>query len=311
MEKSEIRQEINSEIEQDHEELPNIGIDEEFIQARFNKKELNLLELEDDSGRFLEVVNTYFPKEDFGTFVYFTNRIFVSDKGKLVTIVPEHGSVTFKITKPQGANRGRIPVVGFVDKKSNRYYVYLQRLVANKFLPRKPGKNYLINKDGNPLNCDVNNLEWVDDPTLNTEMRYQKAINEIRTGYSNNPNFSGNFIAMCFNFHIAPAKLLTYIEKHLPKEFEDFRRNYYLSLKNKHKMIECINQDGNIRWFGSTVQAAKYLGLHKPNIVAAMRKGKSSSSYYFRRVFDTKQEADTAIIDYGEDDFDSMKAGDE
>ena len=37
---------------------------------------------------------------------------------------------------------------------------YVHRLVAEKFIPNPEGYEHVIFKDGNPKNCNADNLEW-------------------------------------------------------------------------------------------------------------------------------------------------------
>ena len=37
---------------------------------------------------------------------------------------------------------------------------YVHRLVAEKYLPNPNGYEHILFKDGNPKNCNVDNLEW-------------------------------------------------------------------------------------------------------------------------------------------------------
>ncbi len=48
-----------------------------------------------------------------------------------------------------------------LSKNGERKDHYIHRLVAQAFLPKYPGRNYVNHKDGNPSNNVVANLEWV------------------------------------------------------------------------------------------------------------------------------------------------------
>lgn len=43
---------------------------------------------------------------------------------------------------------------------SHQHKQYVHRLVAEKYLPNPNGYEYILFKDGNVKNCNVDNLEW-------------------------------------------------------------------------------------------------------------------------------------------------------
>ena len=63
-----------------------------------------------------------------------------------------------------------------VNKKVVRKTAYVHRLVAEAFIPKEPGKDYIDHIDGNKLNNNVANLHWV----TNSE--------NVTKGYKENPN---------------------------------------------------------------------------------------------------------------------------
>ncbi len=49
----------------------------------------------------------------------------------------------------------------FIDfRLSHSHRQYVHRLVAEKFIPNPEGYEHVIFKDGNPKNCNADNLEW-------------------------------------------------------------------------------------------------------------------------------------------------------
>lgn len=53
---------------------------------------------------------------------------------------------------------GYLRVYLFKDHKKKRYFIH--RLVAEAFLPKKQGKDFVNHKDGNKQNNHLDNLEW-------------------------------------------------------------------------------------------------------------------------------------------------------
>lgn len=81
-----------------------------------------------------------------------------------------------KILKGKGNKRPHKRVSLWKDGKSHDFYVH--RLVADAFIPKVEGKNYVNHKDGNPRNNEVNNLEWCTIAENN--------LHAHRTGLNNN-----------------------------------------------------------------------------------------------------------------------------
>lgn len=49
-------------------------------------------------------------------------------------------------------------MVDFFPNRKHRQYIH--RLVAEKYVPNPEGYEHVIFKDGNPKNCNSDNLEW-------------------------------------------------------------------------------------------------------------------------------------------------------
>lgn len=65
-----------------------------------------------------------------------------------------------KILKGKGTSLKRLHQrVSFWNNHSSVDF-YIHRLVARAFIPKVEGKDYINHKDGNPLNNNVDNLEW-------------------------------------------------------------------------------------------------------------------------------------------------------
>ena len=86
-----------------------------------------------------------------------------------------------RILKPFKNNKGYLEVSLVKDKiRSNKF---IHRLVANAFIPKKQGKNIVNHKDFNPLNNNVENLEWVtqkENTIYSVEnMKHRKSITAV------------------------------------------------------------------------------------------------------------------------------------
>ena len=63
-----------------------------------------------------------------------------------------------RILRPEKNNKGYLRVTLCKDGKNKRFYVH--RLVAEAFIPNPNNLPCINHKDENPLNCNVENLEW-------------------------------------------------------------------------------------------------------------------------------------------------------
>lgn len=89
-----------------------------------------------------------------------------------------------KIFKPVlNKSDGYLRVVFMVDGISKRHYIH--RLIANAFLPKIKGKEYVNHIDGNKLNNSISNLEWC---TLkeNQQHAFRIGLNHGKSGTANN-----------------------------------------------------------------------------------------------------------------------------
>lgn len=67
-----------------------------------------------------------------------------------------------------------------IKSKQKRVKVMLHRLVAEHFIPNPYFRNEVNHKDGNKLNCSIDNLEWVS--------KSENSLHAVRTGLSK-PSF--------------------------------------------------------------------------------------------------------------------------
>lgn len=87
-----------------------------------------------------------------------------------------------KLIKTNISTRGYEKIKLFKDGK--RYYFNVHRLVADNFLLEKNGKKEVNHKDGNKLNNEVNNLEWVS-ASENQKHAYEIGLQVARKGSNN------------------------------------------------------------------------------------------------------------------------------
>ena len=103
----------------------------------------------------------------------YENQYEVSNKGRVRSVNRIVGRSTSdmhkkgQIIKPLKNSTGYLRVSLKSNGKIERMFVH--RLVAETFIPRPDGKNVINHKDFNPLNNDVENLEWV---TQKENMQY-------------------------------------------------------------------------------------------------------------------------------------------
>jgi rRNA processing protein Gar1 len=99
--------------------------------------------------------------------------------GKIQTVIG-------KIRKPCKNNKGYLTIQLFKNSKHHKRYIH--RMVAESFIINDENKKEVNHKDGNPLNNNVENLEWVTkdenmkhalDNGLYTTEKKVKSINTI------------------------------------------------------------------------------------------------------------------------------------
>ena len=79
--------------------------------------------------------------------------------GKKYAIYPNGTIVVLERVKPTHKSFNGYVMVSIDNKKDSKPY-YLHRLVAETFLPRIKGKEFVNHIDGNKQNNDLTNLEW-------------------------------------------------------------------------------------------------------------------------------------------------------
>ena len=83
-----------------------------------------------------------------------------------------------KILKPLKDNKGYVRVALWRNNKPK--YIFIHRLVAQAFIPNPDNLPFINHKDENPLNNNVDNLEWCTQGyNINYGTRNQRAASNI------------------------------------------------------------------------------------------------------------------------------------
>ena len=131
-----------------------------------------------------------------------------------------------KIRQNQVNNKGYYYVLLYNNKKIKSCYIH--RLVAETFISNPENKLFINHKDGNKLNNNINNLEWV-----------TKSENELHAHKIGLKNFKKNNL---FNNKININQVNeirekynsgNYYQKELAKEYNVTRQNISCIVRNK------------------------------------------------------------------------------
>ena len=111
----------------------------------------------------------------------------VSNMGRVKSLSRFHnnktvGFMTKDIILSKRPNKEYLCVALYKDKK--RKDISIHRLVADAFLPKIDGKDWVNHKDGNKKNNCVQNLEWCT-PKENVRHAFSNGLNHVERGQSN------------------------------------------------------------------------------------------------------------------------------
>ena len=117
--------------------------------------------------------------------------------------------ISNKTNKPLAtslSNAGYLQVALWKNNKGSTKHVH--RLIAEHFLPRLDGKDFVNHKDGNKLNNHVDNLEWV--------TKSENAIHALETGLVVKPRRLSEQETLVVLRRVLEGETLTSIEPELP-----------------------------------------------------------------------------------------------
>lgn len=89
---------------------------------------------------------------------------------------PRNSNPCLRILRPCVTKYGYKQVVLCKDGKTKKFYVH--RIVATQFIPKVEGKNHVNHIDGNKLNNQAWNLEWVT-PAENKQHAFKTGLTKM------------------------------------------------------------------------------------------------------------------------------------
>ncbi len=130
-------------------------------------------------------------KEDWKPVINFEDSYIVNNLGEVKSldrmINIRRGNQRFKFNKKGKTLKPKLTHDGYFEttliKNQKRKYIRTHRIVAFAFISNKLGKPCINHKDGNKLNNNINNLEWVT-VKENTIHAYKNNLIKIRRGES-------------------------------------------------------------------------------------------------------------------------------
>lgn len=185
----------------------------------------------------------------------------ISNKGNVLSLYGWNGKSYYQREK---ILVGGISTTGYrtvwLSNGNEGKRVKVHRLVASAFIPKVEGKNVVNHKDGNPLNNNVENLEWC--------TQQENVLHAIKTGLTPQLDFSKEELTEMVNkkmnaTEIAEAKGIC------RATVSHYLKKYGLKLRTKYEIaLDDIKRLFANGWSNSEI--AEYFGC--PNNYVARRR---------------------------------------
>lgn len=188
--------------------------------------------------------------------------------------ISNSGYLNYNLTLPDGSKK--------------RFYTH--RLVAEHFIQNdNEEKNQVNHKDGNKLNNNVENLEW-----MTTQENQQHAIkNNLRTFHTvycfrEDGSLFAKFssmeeaskkmnVALCLILQETNSKVKSFIKGHYYSYDSVLGEVYHRQNLGVAKEVFCYKDGELYKTFRSTGEAARWLGVKRPNHIGECCRGKIKS----------------------------------
>lgn len=217
---------------------------------------------------------------------------FITEDGKCINMT------TGKELKGQISNSGYLNFnLTFPDGHKRRLYAH--RLVALTYIPNELNKLEVNHKDGNKLNNNIKNLEWV---TASENQIYNTLMNNKITAkkvyqFDTEKKLIKEYLSLGEVERNGFTRSL--VEQECAKEIKELTLGYYWSYKNDNSFQTFLSkncgvpkrvaqydlQDNLINTFSSANEAARYLGVSSHSHISECCRGKIKTYKGFKWLY--------------------------